>query len=84
MYLTAIHRPISTVLVKEVRLDQHPMYFSSKVLQGAELNYPMVEKVTFALLITSRHLRPYFQAHPIVVRRDQPLRAILQCPDVIG
>ena len=33
-----------------------------------------MEKIGFALLVTSRKLRPYFQAHPIVVMTDQPIR----------
>ena len=37
------------------------------------------------MLITStQYLRSYFQAHPIVVLTDQPLRPILQCPDTSG
>lgn len=77
VYLAANNRAISNVLAKEVGLDQHLIYFTSKVLQGTELNYSMVEKVAFTLIITSRCLCPYFQAHPIIVRSDQPLKAIL-------
>lgn len=53
VYLVANYWAISIVLVKEVGPNHHPVYFTSNVLQGAELNYPLVEKVTFALLITS-------------------------------
>ncbi|RVW70979.1 Transposon Tf2-2 polyprotein [Vitis vinifera] len=31
-----------------------------------------------------QNLRPYFQAHPVVVLTDQPLRNILHKPDLIG
>ncbi|GJV22498.1 reverse transcriptase domain-containing protein [Tanacetum coccineum] len=41
------------------------IYFVSRVLQGAELNYPALEKLVLALLHATRRLRRYFQAHSI-------------------
>lgn len=38
--------------------------------------------MTYALVTTARRFRPYFQAHPIVVLTDQPLRVVLQRPKV--
>ena len=35
-------------------------------------------------MISARRLRPYFQAHPIVVLTDHPLRLILQKPEASG
>ncbi|KAK3034954.1 hypothetical protein RJ639_032354 [Escallonia herrerae] len=52
------------------------------VLQGAELRYPNAEKLTFALLIAMRKLRPYFQSQTIMVLTDKPLRQILHKPDL--
>ncbi|XP_040998180.1 uncharacterized protein LOC121244225 [Juglans microcarpa x Juglans regia] len=40
--------------------------------------------VAFALVITARRLRPYFQAHPIKVQTNVCLRKILQKPDISG
>jgi hypothetical protein len=37
-----------------------------------------MEKLAFALVITSRKLQPYFQAHTIRVLTEYPLRKILQ------
>ena len=34
--------------------------------------------------MASRKLRPYFQAHPITVLTDQPLRQVLQKPEAAG
>ena len=45
------------------------------------LNYPKLEKLSYAFLITSRKLRPYFQAHAVEVLTDQPLRRILDKPE---
>ena len=33
-----------------------------------------MEKLAFALVTTARKLKPYFQAHTIIVLTDQPLK----------
>ncbi|XP_061358153.1 uncharacterized protein LOC133302401 [Gastrolobium bilobum] len=63
---------------------QKPVYFISKVLQGAELRYQQVEKVALTLIFAARRLRPYFQCHPIIVRTNQPIRQVLHKPDLAG
>ena len=35
-----------------------------------------MEKLAFVLIIATRKLKPYFQAHTIVVLADKPLRAM--------
>ncbi|XP_024043085.1 uncharacterized protein LOC112099830 [Citrus clementina] len=67
----------SSVLVKKDEGKQHPMYYTSKVLVDEEIRYPVLEKWALALVTTARKLRPYFQAHPIVVMTDQTLRQML-------
>ena len=47
-------------------------------------NYTLLEKLAYALVTTARKLRPYFQAHTIVVVMDQPLRQFLHRPNVLG
>ena len=37
----------------------------------------MMEKIAFALLVVSRKLRPYFQAHLVVITTNQPIRKIM-------
>lgn len=56
----------------------------SKVLQGAETRYPYTEKVTLALVMAARKVRPYFQAHVVAVLTDQSLGQILQKPECSG
>ncbi|KAL6347536.1 hypothetical protein AAG906_026060 [Vitis piasezkii] len=34
--------------------------------------------------IAAQKLRPYFQAHPVIILTDQPLRSILHKPDLTG
>ena len=41
------------------------------------MNYIEIEKIAYAMLISSRKLKHYFQAHEITVPSSQPLRDIL-------
>ncbi|GKV02663.1 hypothetical protein SLEP1_g15062 [Rubroshorea leprosula] len=75
---------VSSVLLKEENKNQKPICYVSKVLQGAEQNYPLAEKAAFALVYMARKLRAYFQSHQIVVYTDLPLRKILQKPKLSG
>jgi hypothetical protein len=63
---------------------QRPVYYVSRAFTKSEKNYTLLEKLAYALVTTSRKLRPYFQAHTIAVVTDQPLRQFLQRPDVSG
>ncbi|GJR87373.1 putative reverse transcriptase domain, ribonuclease H-like domain protein [Tanacetum coccineum] len=73
MYLTASVESISVVLLVKREERQVPIYFVSRVLQGAELNYTALEKLILALVHAARRLRSYFQAHPIMVLTDAPI-----------
>ncbi|XP_072073769.1 uncharacterized protein [Arachis hypogaea] len=84
IYLSITDTAISSVLVTETEKGQQPIYFVSKSLQGAELRYPRLEKLTLALVFSSRRLRPYFQGHTIIVRTEQPLRHVLSKPELAG
>jgi hypothetical protein len=63
---------------------QRPMYFISEVLHEAKTRYLEVHKLLYAILIASRKLRHYFQAHRISVVTSYPLRAFLRNPNVTG
>jgi len=54
-----------------------PVYYISHALPGAEMNYLLIEKFAYALVMASRKLRPYFEAHKILDLIDQPLRNVL-------
>ena len=41
-----------------------------------------MEKLTFALVTAARKLKPYFQAHTIIVLTDLPLRRAISSPEV--
>ncbi|GKE08944.1 reverse transcriptase domain-containing protein [Tanacetum coccineum] len=84
MYLTASEQSISAVLMAERGKKQVPMYFVSLTLHGAELEYPELEKLILALVYAARKLRRYFQAHPIQVQSDKPIKQILARPEKLG
>ena len=77
LYLAVSEHAVSAVLVAERAREQVPVYYISHALAGAEVNYPLIEKFAYALVMASRKLRPYFEAHKILVLTDQPLRSVL-------
>ena len=64
--------------------EQKPIYCVSKALADVETRYSKMELTALALRSAAQKLRPYFQAHPMVVLTDQPLRNILHKPDLTG
>ena len=56
----------------------------SHAVQRAEARYTKLEKCILAVVISSRRLRPYFQAHQVIVLTDLPLRSALATTDVSG
>lgn len=67
----------SAVLVRLESVVQKVVYYVSKRLVDAESRYLAIEKLTYCPVLASQKLRPYFQAHPIVVYTDQPLRQVI-------
>ena len=60
------------------------MFFINKSLANAETRYTHLEHATLALRMAAKKLRPYFQAHPIVVLTNLPLRSTIHKPDFSG
>jgi hypothetical protein len=84
IYLEVANEAGSVVLIREEGMPQMPIYFVSRALQGAEINYHRLDKLAFALSIVSGKLHPYFQCYPILVRTNQPIRQILDKHDLAG
>ncbi|RDX82663.1 Retrovirus-related Pol polyprotein from transposon opus, partial [Mucuna pruriens] len=84
LYIFVSNTAISAVLVQEKDGSQRPIYFISKVLQGAEQRYQKIEKAALALVVTSRRLRPYFRSYSVIVWTDLPIRQVLKKPDLAG
>jgi hypothetical protein len=65
-----------------VQTIQRPVYYISEVLHEAKTRYLEVHKLLYVVLITSRKLRHYFQAHRISMVTSYPLRAVLRNPNM--
>nr|CAN81178.1 hypothetical protein VITISV_004998 [Vitis vinifera] len=85
MYLAVSEWAISAVLFRcPSPKEQKPIYYVSRALADVETRYSKIELTALALRSAAQKLRPYFQAHPVIVLTDQPLRNILHKPDLIG
>ena len=84
LYLAVSEHAVSAVLVCVEGSKQLPIYYESKALLDAETRYSHLEKLSLALIVAARKLRPYFQAHPIVVVTSFPVKLVLHKPEVSG
>ena len=74
LYLAVSLAVVSATLIREEEKVQKPVYYASRALREAEERYLPMEKLAFALVTVARKLKPYFQAHTVVVLTDRPLQ----------
>ena len=84
LYLVVSDFSTSVVLVRDKDRVQHPVYYCSRALKGAEERYPRMEKLILALVTAARKFRPYFQAHTIEVPTEYPMKQVLHKPETSG
>ena len=75
---------VSAALIREEAKKHLLVYYVSQAFQGAKSNYLRIEKIAFALIVASRKLRQYFQANPILVMTDQPIKKSTNKPEAAG
>jgi hypothetical protein len=78
------------VIKKEIMKDgksakqQFPVYFVLEVLTGSKKYYSEMEKICYAVIMSARKLRHYFEAHTIRVLTNQPPNDIFGNRDSSG
>jgi ribonuclease HI len=81
---------VSTALIVEQAEEghaypvQHPVYFISEVLGPSKKKYPQVQKLLYAVLLTARKLRHYFDDYKVIVVTEFPIGDILHNIEAIG
>ena len=75
---------ISLVLIRVDCGVQQPIYYVSKSLHETKVRYLPLEKAILAVVLGTRKLPHYFQAHTIVILIQLPLKAILRSADYTG
>ena len=81
LYLVVSDFSTSVVLVRDKERVQHPVYYCSRALRGAEERYPRMKKLILALVTAARKLCPYFHAHTIEVPPEYPMKQVLHKPE---
>ena len=84
LYLAVSPAAVSAALIREEERVQKPIYYASRAFRGAEERYSPMEKLAFALVTVARKLKPYFQAHTVVVLINKPLRRVISNPNAVG
>ena len=84
LYLVVSDFSTSAVLIRDKDRVQHPVYYCSRALRGAEERYPRMEKLILALVTATRKLHPYFQAHTIEVPTEYLMKQVLHKSETLG
>ena len=60
------------------------MYFISEVLSDSKTRYPQIKKLLYAILITKKKLRHYFDSHQVTVVSSFLLGEVIQNQEAMG
>ena len=82
MYLAVSDVAVSVALFKETDGKQKLVFYTSKMLTDPKTRYSVTKKLVLALVNAKKKLKPYFEAHTIVVLMEHSLWQILSKPDL--
>ena len=83
-YIAVASYAVSLMLIRVDNGVQRPVYYVSKSLHKVEVRYLPLEKAILAVVLGTRKLPHYFQAHTVVVLTQLPLKTILKSADYTG
>ena len=83
-YIAIAPYAVGLVLIPVDNGIQQPVYYISESLHEAEVCYLPLEKAILAVVLGTRKLPHYFQAHTVVVLTQLPLKTILRSADYTG
>ena len=83
-YIAVASYAVSLVLIRVDNSIQRPVYYVSKSLHEAEVRYLPLEKAILVVVLGTRKLPHYFQAHTVVVLPQLPLKTILRSANYTG
>ena len=83
-YIVVAPYAVSLVLIRVDNGIQRLVYYVSKSLHEAEVRYLPLEKAILAVVLGTRKLPHYFQAHTVVVFTQLPLKTILRSANYTG
>jgi hypothetical protein len=92
LYVSAMHIVFSRALIQEKEVSkegkklshQVPIYFVLEALASSKKYYSEMEKICYAVVMSARKLRHYFQAHRVRVLTNQSLNDIFKNRDCLG
>ena len=83
-YIVVASYAVSLVLIRVDNGVQRQVYYVSKSLHEAKMRYLPLEKAILAVVLGTRKLPHYFQAHTIVILTQLSLKTILRSADYTG